>query len=119
MRGRELADYLNGRDIAGVRFWAARFKPESGALAGHVVEGVRIEVTQRDLVSSARLGLEIASALQKLYPGRIDFAASRKLIGNKRVLRGLASGEDPRLILEGVQEGLRRFAATRRQYLLY
>ena len=46
------------------------------------IEGVRFVVTNRELFDSTRLGLELAAALAKLYPGKIDFTASRRLIGS-------------------------------------
>jgi uncharacterized protein YbbC (DUF1343 family) len=119
INGRELAAYLNSREIAGVRFYPTRFQPSGATLAGETVEGVRIVVTQRDLVSSALLGLEIAAALEKLYPGKIDFALNRKLLANSAVIKALASGEDPRAILETLKEPLARFALIRRRYLFY
>ncbi len=73
IRGVELAQFLNARSIPGVRVYATRFQPESSNFKGKPVEGVRFVVTNRELFSSVRLGLEIAYALQKLYPGKIDF----------------------------------------------
>ena len=83
IRGPELAAYLNRRRIPGVRVYATRFQ---------AVEGVRFVVANRDEFDSARLGLEIAAALQKLYPGKIDFDAGRKLIGSAEAIRALAAG---------------------------
>jgi uncharacterized protein YbbC (DUF1343 family) len=110
IRGPELAAYLNRRRIPGVRVYATRFQ---------VVEGVRFVITNRDDFDSARLGLEIAGALQKLYPGRIDFEADRKLIGSAEVIRALAAGEDPRDIQQKMADGVAAFIKVRERYLLY
>src|SRR5262249_5758065 len=79
--GRELATYLNSRQIPGVRVYPTSFTPSESNLKGVHIEGVRFQVTHRDLFDATRLGLELAVALQKLYPGKVDFAANKRLIG--------------------------------------
>jgi uncharacterized protein YbbC (DUF1343 family) len=71
------------------------------------------------LFSSVRLGLEIAYALQKLYPGKIDFETCRLLIGNRKVIDALKNGEDARTIEQSLEEGLQAFVERRKSYLLY
>jgi uncharacterized protein YbbC (DUF1343 family) len=119
IRGRELAAYLNGRKIPGVRVHATRFTPDASNLKGKTIEGVRFVVTDREAFSSSRLGLELAGALGKLYPGQIDLAVNKSLIGNPETLRMLAAGEDPRLIVEKQQEELDAFLTRRAKYLVY
>ena len=110
IRGPELAAYLNRRRIPGVRVYATRFQ---------AVEGVRFVITNRDDFDSARLGLEIAAALQKLYPGKIDFDANRKLIGSAEVIRALTAGDDPRDIQQKMADSVAAFVKLREKYLLY
>jgi uncharacterized protein YbbC (DUF1343 family) len=119
IRGRELSAYLNARQIPGVRAYPVRFRPVSGNFAKVSVEGVRWVVTSREAFDSVRLGLEVAAALQKLYPGKISFAANRKLIGSEAALRALETGEDPRAIEQKLEEPLRDFMQIREKYLLY
>jgi len=66
-----------------------------------------------------RLGLEIAYALGKLYPGKIDVESCRKLIGNRKVIEMMKSGDDPRAIEQRIEEELVTFTDRRRPYLLY
>jgi uncharacterized protein YbbC (DUF1343 family) len=110
IRGPELAAYLNRRRIPGVRVYATRFQ---------AVEGVRFVIVNRDDLDSARLGLEIAAALQKLYPGKIDFAAGKKLIGSAEVIRALAAGDDPRDIQQKMSDSVAEFLKLREKYLIY
>jgi uncharacterized protein YbbC (DUF1343 family) len=110
VRGPELAAYLNRRRIPGVRVYATRFQ---------AVEGVRFVITDRDEFDSARLGLEIAAALQKLYPGKVDFGANIKLIGSAEVVRALAAGDDPRDIQQKMADSVAAFVKMREKYLLY
>jgi uncharacterized protein YbbC (DUF1343 family) len=110
IRGPELAAYLNRRRIPGVRVYATRFQ---------AAEGVRFVITNRDDFDSARLGLEIGAALQKLYPGKMDFDANRKLIGSAEVIRALAAGDDPRDIQQKMADSVAAFVKLREKYLLY
>jgi uncharacterized protein YbbC (DUF1343 family)/CubicO group peptidase (beta-lactamase class C family) len=119
IRGRELAAYLNSRQVPGVRAYPIRFRPASGNLAKVRVEGVRWVVTNRESFDSVRLGLEVAAALQKLYPGKISFETNRRLIGNDATLRALEAGEDPRSIEQKLEGPLRDFLQMREKYLLY
>ena len=117
--GRALATYLNKRMIPGVRVYPTTFTPADSNLKGKRVEGVRFELTNRELFDASRLGLELAVALEKLYPGKIDYAASKRLIGSDDVVRRMQTGEDPRSIQASLTEALEPFLATRAKYLLY
>jgi uncharacterized protein YbbC (DUF1343 family) len=119
IHGTELAAYLNQRWIPGARFYAVRFQPSSSHLAGTEIQGVRVEVTNRESLDSARLGLELAGALLTLYPGQISLDVNRNLIGSQETVRALVNGEDPRLIRQQQQDALQPFLALREKYLLY
>ena len=119
IRGPELAAYLDRRQIPGVRVYATQFQPVSSNFAGKTVEGVRFVITDRDAFDSARLGLEVAAALQKLYPGKIALEAGKKLIGSAEVIRELAAGDDPREIQQKLTDGVAAFLKLREKYLLY
>ncbi|MEP7353957.1 MAG: DUF1343 domain-containing protein, partial [Acidobacteriota bacterium] len=117
--GEQLAAYLSGREIAGVRVFATRFQPSSSVLANRSLSGVRFEVTDRDSFDSVGFGLELAHALQTLYPGKIDFQACRNLIGSRTVVDALRGGQDPRQFKPAMALALRAFAVRRSRYLLY
>jgi uncharacterized protein YbbC (DUF1343 family) len=119
INGSELAAYLNARRIPGVRVYPTRFRPTASNFARTLVEGVRFFITARDVFNSTRLGLEIASALEALYPGRMSPADSELLIGSRATIRALRAGEDPRAILLGYEDALREFLARRERFLLY
>lgn len=104
IRGPELADALNSRFIPGVRAYP-------------LADGVRFEVTDREAVKSTLLGLEIAAALQKLYPGKIDIEVCLKLIANRSTMDAMKKGTDPRLIVKDWQ--MDSFLARRKKFLLY
>jgi uncharacterized protein YbbC (DUF1343 family) len=115
--GPKLAAYLDSRAIPGVRVYPVQFQPTTSKLSGKLVNGVRFVVTDRDVFDSTRLGTEVATALQKLYPGKIDFTLSKALIGSNAFVQGLAAGKDPFELMKG--EPLERFNEMRQRYLLY
>jgi uncharacterized protein YbbC (DUF1343 family) len=106
----EFAAYLNRREIPGVRAYPARLG---------TVEGVRFVIINREVLDATRLGLEVASAIQKLYPGKIDLSLSKRLIGSDDAIRRLQAGDDPRAIQQGFQDAVAAFVKMREPYLLY
>ena len=119
MRGRELAAYLNGRRIPGIRVYPTRFQPMSSNYAGKTIEGVRFIITDRQAFSSTGFGLEVGVALAKLFPGKINWSANQKLLGNPAVLKAMEAGEDPVAIGQKGLPDLLKFIERRRNYLLY
>jgi uncharacterized protein YbbC (DUF1343 family)/CubicO group peptidase (beta-lactamase class C family) len=117
--GPKLAAYLNGRRIPGVRVYATRFKPNASNLKDQVIGGVRFVITDREQFGSTRLGLEVAVALQKLYPGKLDYTLNKKLIGNPETMRMIVAGEDPRVIQDQQAAELEAFLARRAKFLMY
>jgi uncharacterized protein YbbC (DUF1343 family) len=117
--GVQLAAFLKTREIPGVRFYPVRFRPASGPLAGKDCNGVRFLVDGREKLNAARLGLEVAAAIERLYPGRIDFLRNARLLANRAVIDGLRAGTDPKAILRGDRPRTARFRSLRQQYLLY
>jgi uncharacterized protein YbbC (DUF1343 family)/CubicO group peptidase (beta-lactamase class C family) len=115
----ELAQYLNQRFIPGVRIYPTRFEPTSSNFAGQQIDGIRFVVTDREAFDSTRLGIELAAALQKLYPGKIDFEQCRYLIGNRQTLDSLEHSKDESDIWSAAQSDAARFADRRKPYLLY
>jgi uncharacterized protein YbbC (DUF1343 family)/CubicO group peptidase (beta-lactamase class C family) len=115
----DFARYLNAREIGGVRFVPVYFTPGSSVYAGKKCGGVNIELADRDGLDGPELGLEIASALQKLYPGQFHIKGMDALMVNKVSLDALSAGEDPRRIADDWRERQERFKEIRARYLLY
>ena len=119
VKGRELAQYLNARLISGVRFVPVRFTPRENKYGGQACEGVNLMVADRDHLDSPELGVELASALLKLYPGDYKIEKMIDILGNQKVFDGIVGGEDPRRIAEDWRDDLEGFQSTRSKYLLY
>jgi len=117
--GRELAAYLNAREIPGVRVYPTSFTPTESNFKGVRIEGVRFQITNRDVLNATRLGMELVAAIEKLYPGKVDFAASRRIIGSDDLIRRLKAGEDPRALETLLQDDVEAFNARRARYLIY
>ncbi|HEX5432260.1 MAG TPA: exo-beta-N-acetylmuramidase NamZ domain-containing protein [Bryobacteraceae bacterium] len=119
IKGAELAQFMNTRSIPGVRVYATRFEPEASVFKGKTIEGVRFVILNRETFSSVRLGLELAYALQKLYPGKLDLEKCKRSIGNRKILDAMEAGTDPGAIEERMRDDLAAFAARRKPFLLY
>ena len=119
IRGADLAKFLNGRQVPGVRVYPTSFTPTASYFAGKTIEGVRLVVTDRNSFDSVRFGMEIAFALEKLYPGKIDFDTNLKLIGNKKLIAAMKAAVDPRTSIQEMEEDLKRWADRRMPYLIY
>jgi len=119
MKSRELAAYLNGRDIQSVRFVPIVFTPSSSNYAGERCEGVNLIVLDRNTLESPELGIELASALHRLYPNDFKLERMTDLLVNQSVLDAIGAGEDPRRIAEDWQDRLEEFVRLREKYLLY
>ena len=115
----DLARYLNAREIPGVRFVPVFFTPVSSMYAHENCGGVSLLLTDRNALDAPELGIEIASALQKLYPDRFELSGLDSLMVNKASLDALASGEDPRRVAEQWRDAVVRFEAIRSKYLIY
>ena len=119
IKSREFASYLNARNISGVRFVPMSFTPTASNYANQKCEGVNTVVTDRNAFDSPELGIELASALHKLYPQQYDMRRMIELLLNQSVFDAISNGEDPRRIAEDWMGSLNDFQQQRQKYLIY
>lgn len=119
IKATELAQYLNGRSISGVRFVPLSFTPTASVYAGQKCEGVNIVLVDRNSFDGPELGAELASALHKLYPVQYHMDRMIELLPNQAVYDAIASGQDPRRIADDWREPLEKFQKVREKYLIY
>jgi uncharacterized protein YbbC (DUF1343 family) len=110
---------LNARGISGVRFVPVTFTPAAAVYKDQKCEGVNVVLTERNALDAPELGIELASALRKLYPADYKIDRMAELLVNQAAFAGLAAGEDPHRIAEDWQEELEKFQVVRKKYLLY
>jgi uncharacterized protein YbbC (DUF1343 family) len=119
VNGEELASYLNNRNVQGVRFIPVDFKPKSSRFKNQSCHGVQIVLLNRQMLDAPALGIEIISALYRLYPKDFQIDKTLGLIGSRKVLKAIKAGQDPVTIAQDWQGALEQFCALRLKYLLY
>jgi uncharacterized protein YbbC (DUF1343 family)/CubicO group peptidase (beta-lactamase class C family) len=117
--GVQLSDALNARAVPGVRFYPVRFTPASSKYANDECQGVFIIVTDRAALRPVRVGLEIASALSRMYPAQYQLDAAGRLFGSRDTLARVRSGDDPATIASSWGAAEARWRLLRSKYLLY
>jgi uncharacterized protein YbbC (DUF1343 family) len=115
----ELASYLNERKIEGVTFMPADFTPNGSSFKKELCQGVRVVLQDRQALDAPALGIEITSALYRLYPKNFQIDKTLGLIGSREVLQAIKDGQDPATIIQGWQKSLEGFCLLRSKYLLY
>jgi uncharacterized protein YbbC (DUF1343 family)/CubicO group peptidase (beta-lactamase class C family) len=113
-----LAAELNGRILPGVRFYPVSFTPSSSRFANELSHGVFIIVTDRDRLRPVRVGLEVASALYRLFPEAFELDKVGRLFGADTVRR-IRAGEDPGAIAASWARGESAWRLLRSKYLNY
>jgi uncharacterized protein YbbC (DUF1343 family) len=119
MNGEDVAAALNAKHLPGLRFLAQLLIPVSGLYAGQRCGGVSIRIGEKSAVRSMRMGLEIAAALKKMYPDKVDLAKAITLLGNATTVQLLQDGVAPEKIVADWKDDLATFEAMRRKYVLY
>ena len=117
--GRKLSELLNRRGLPGVRTYPTSFTPTSSKFEGKSIQGIRFVITDRENMDSVRVGLELAVALQRLYPDQIKFDLSQHLIGNHDVLKKIHDAVDADDIQDSYRDALDAFKLKRNKYLIY
>ena len=117
--GVRLAETLNARVIPGVRFYPVRFTPVSSKYAKEECQGVFMVVTDRAALRPVRLGVELASALHKLYGAKYELEPAERLFGSRDVVTRVRAGEDPAAIVASWSAAEGRWRLLRAKYLLY
>jgi len=65
------------------------------------------------------LGVEIASALYRLYPRDFQIDSTLRMLGSRHVVQAIKEGQDPAVIAQSWQGALEEFLEMRSKYLLY
>ena len=126
-----LADDLNGRGLAGLRFEPATFTPQSIAgmstnpkLRDVEVYGIRHVVTDARAVRPVEAGVHTLSAFYRHAPAqeRATFFSTQPMLhvsGTDRLYRMIEQETPPEAIVAAWAKDVAAFKAMRRPYLLY
>ena len=114
-----LSDALNARQIPGARFYPVRFTPTASKFANEECRGVFIVVTDRNALRPVRLGVELASARVKLFPGKLEVDLAARLFGSTAGLARLKAGDDAAAIASSWSGAEARWRLLRAKYLIY
>ena len=118
--GPALAAALNASALPGVRFYPVTFTPAAGAkLAGQTCHGVSMIVTDRAALHPVRVGVEIASALSRMYGQQFRLEDAATLLGSRATIQKIRAGEDPLAITQSWTADEAKWRAIRAKYLLY
>ncbi|MEO8682309.1 MAG: DUF1343 domain-containing protein, partial [Vicinamibacterales bacterium] len=117
--GPRLAAALNARRLPGIRFYPVTFTPSSSKYAGEACQGVFMMVTNRAVLSPARVGLEVAGALSTLFGDRYQLGDTARLVGSRDSLERVRRGEDPAVVAASWGAAEAAWRRMRAPYLLY
>ena len=102
-----------------MRFLPVTFTPSTSTYAGQLCHGVNVVLTAREFLDAPELGIELASALAKLYPQQFHMEKMTDILVNQSVYNALTQGEDPHRIALDWQDDLLKFQQVRARYLIY
>ena len=119
MDGAKLAAALNTRHLPGVHFYPTSFRPTTGAFKGEPCSGVFVIVTGREALQTARLGVEIASAIYRQHGATFEIDKMLRLLGSAKALEQIKALEDPARIAASFANDEGRFRLLRAKYLIY
>ncbi len=119
IKAARLASYLNKRRIRGVGFKPANFVPKADRYKNRECHGVRLILLDRKRLDPSALGVEIISALHRLFKKKFHLSETLSLIGSRKVLQLIKEGRSPSSIEGRWQRQLARFRQLREKYLLY
>lgn len=117
--GRKLAEYLNKKNLNGVRFIPIKFKPNASVFKDENLGGINIVITDRKTFESVETGLEIALALRKLYPNDWQVEKYARLLVNEKTLDSVRQNSEVQKIKESFQLEISNFNKRRASFLLY
>ena len=119
INGPQLAEKLNRRRLAGIRFYPITFTPASSRYAKEECHGVFMMVTNRATLQPVRVGTEIASALFSLYGEKYEPNNMWRLVGSEEIVSRIRQGEDPASLAARFNADEARWRRLRAKYLLY
>jgi uncharacterized protein YbbC (DUF1343 family) len=117
--GARLADAMNRRRLAGIRFEPVTFTPTIDRYARTACGGVRMIVTDRDAVRPVTVGLALAASLRQLHRPEFRPEAVQNLLVNRATMWALLRGEPFERLRTWAEIDRSSFLNRRASYLMY
>jgi uncharacterized protein YbbC (DUF1343 family)/CubicO group peptidase (beta-lactamase class C family) len=114
-----LADAMNRRQLAGVRFEPVRFTPTHDVYARLLCGGVRIVVTDRDTLRPVTVALALASELRDRHRAEFRPENIQNLLVNRSTMWAFLRGEPLARLLVWADADRSNFLNRRASYLIY
>jgi uncharacterized protein YbbC (DUF1343 family) len=124
LKSEEVVKMLKDRELHGVRFVAEQFTPVNATdnkFSNQRINGIRILVTNRSSLQSARVGAALLWAIAKTSPNdlKLNNHAFDLRFGSPRVREALMRGEDPDAVIDREYRAAYEFREKSRKYWLY
>jgi uncharacterized protein YbbC (DUF1343 family) len=115
---------LEDLSLTGVKFHVERFTPNApgdGKYAGRAINGVRLELTDRERVQPARIGAAILWALNRVHRDslRVTTPGFDLRMGSVKMREALQGGADPDAVLDRLLPQVIAFEKDARRFYLY
>ncbi len=119
IKAQDLADAMNEKGIAGLKFQPIYFTPSSSVYAGQGVAGVRMTVTDREALRPVTVALTLGRELVERYPTQFRPEAIQNLLVNRATMWSFLRGEPLIRIRSWAEAGRTSFLQRRASYLIY
>ena len=116
-----LAAELNRLNLPGIRFRPVSFTPVSSKYKGQQCKGVRIIITDRDLLEPYWSGILIVNKIYQLYPNEFQWKTGHfdRLCGSSAIREAITTQSSLEKLRESWQVELKSFLQIRSKYLMY
>jgi uncharacterized protein YbbC (DUF1343 family) len=114
-----LAEAMNRRDLAGVRFDPVQFTPTADVYARVQCAGVRITVTDRDALRPLTMALALAIELRERHRAEFRPESIQNLLVNRSTMWAFLRGEPLARLLAWADIDRSSFLNRRASYLIY
>lgn len=116
-----LAAELNRLNLTGIRFVTASFTPVSSKYKGQRCNGVKVIITNRDLLEPYFSGILIVNKIYQMYPNDFQWRASHfdRLCGTSAIREAITNRSSLEELRGNWQAELKSFLQIRSKYLMY
>lgn len=121
IRSKSFTMRLNRLNLPGLRFVPTSFTPTSSKYQGQKCHGVKIIITDRDLLEPYYSGILIVNELFRMYPDAFQWKVRHfdHLSGTLSIRQAIITGSPLEQLRKDWQAELKSFLKIRKKYLMY